>query len=245
MTTANKYEYFFPILQGESFAKGFHLKGLLGTAFAINERIFITAGHCLPEIFDNQISIGIVSNSDSHYRSYPVKRYEIIEEIDLGIIETASDCEVKSICWSSKRAHDATKISASGYAYGLDIKNKSLYNRTFTGYTVASKQNFRLKDKKLKLYELSFICPKGLSGAPVIDESKGVIIGVILGNTKYEIELGSFKEQIKSKEETKTYITTETMKLGEASQVHTLLDHYSELLEMTIGEFLNQENKLV
>lgn len=243
MNVINKHEYYFPLLIGELLPIGLGVHNLLGTAFAINNSIFITAGHCLPREINQYLCVGI--EFDGQYIPAFVKQYEIIEELDLGIIELHKPANIKSILWKNDRVHDGTLVSASGYAYGMDSINHALFNRTFMGYTVSSKHNFRFKERKVMSYELSFVCPKGLSGAPVIEEGSGAIIGIVHGNSDVSIETGSWKEEIHGSNEVKSYITTETMKLGEAIQNRSILDEYSKILSMSIRDFLKEENKLV
>lgn len=242
-TVINKHKYFFPLLVGEVLPIGLGVEQLLGTAFAITKSIFFTAGHCLPKEGNLNVCIGIESNGN--YIPGFAKQYEIIEELDLGIIELIEPQDIKAICWKSERVHDATVVSVNGYAHGMDSENAALFNRTFVGYTVSSKRNFRFKERTVMSYELNFICPRGLSGAPLIEENAGLIIGMVHGNSSVEIETGTWTEKVIEKNETRTYITSETMKLGEAIQNRSLLGEYSKILGMTIGEYLKKEKMLL
>ena len=86
------------------------------------------------------------------------------------------------------------------------------------------------------VYELSFVNPRGLSGAPLLLSEAGKVLGVVIGNVSMGMEVLKSKEQVQVTDDSgqrlhdETYIRVEALELGVALQTAALLDLRPQLL---------------
>lgn len=95
-----------------------------------------------------------------------------------------------------------------GFPYGLLKEEMTILSRSYKGYIVAGKPFTKFKYQP-DCYELSFVCPRGLSGAPLLSLGSD-IIDVIIGNEQSEMEVYRRTEQITA-DRTEVYITSENV----------------------------------
>ena len=96
--------------------------------------------------------------------------------------------------------------------------------RSFVGHVVSATTFGRLAPDPLS-YELSFQCPRGLSGAPLLtrhDDSM-LITGVVIGNQRTEMLVFSERESVSDMKEVITE-RFEALQLGIALQCRAFLD---------------------
>lgn len=126
-----------------------------------------------------------------------------------------------------------------GYPFSYDNVNKYVNPRGLRGHIV-SMPPFYQHEKTIDVYELSFACPRGISGAFLLNENMEVC-GVIIGNSKTEIELYNIKEVSSDGNKIETYITNETTKFGISIRSIDILNLYSKLLKMKISVYLKSQ----
>ena len=137
-----------------------------------------------------------------------------------------------------------TEVQASGFPYALDLHALTLTIRSFRGTVVAARTWGSLSAEP-RVYELSFPCPRGISGAPLwkVGPSPSVL-GIIFGNSITEMIVNQEVERTKEGSETIVYEKVEALHLGLAVQAQSVLSVESSLLGMRVGEFLRRRNLL-
>jgi hypothetical protein len=95
------------------------------------------------------------------------------------------------------------------------------------------------------VYELSFQCPRGISGAPIwTTEGEGRAAGVIIGNDIMEMEVYSEKEILKEPHQETILIKTEALHLGIAITPTAILALRSRLLGGAVADWLKGQDLL-
>ena len=99
---------------------------------------------------------------------------------------------------------------------------------------------FNLFSSDIQVYELSFPCPRGLSGAPITTNTHDPqIAGVVVGN--HSTKMLIFTDSERLQEGTETIVERyEALQLGIAIPNVQLFDIKSQLLKGTIGNHLNK-----
>ncbi|MFA5059426.1 MAG: trypsin-like peptidase domain-containing protein [Candidatus Omnitrophota bacterium] len=220
--------YVFPI--GSVDKKDDKNSNVYGTASYLGGKYFITAGHVLKNASSKKI-IGIGFMGDDECKYFNISKYEILEDIDVGIIElNLEQIPAAKLIWDSDLSLMLSDVHTFGFPHGQSIKDDGeVYNslRALKGHVVSIDKNYT--------YELSFFCPKGLSGAPLLNK-KGNITGMIIGNTG--VEMNVCQEIEKDKKE--IYSKDIVYFLGKAICACKILDIKPKLLNMTIGEFIKK-----
>ena len=222
--------YVFPVVGGSNFEKvGDNdwkaiCHDIYGTAFTIGPNVFMTAGHVLRAAAENEfVGLGEVIEGNLHTRK--ATNFEIIEAYDIGLIQVPWG-RCRGFPWTTFERPMLEAVHSTGYPYAIDRFNNSFGMRAFTGH-VASMRDWPQLKPVPRIYELSYPCPRGLSGAPLWTVSSPVkVVGVILGNNITEMD------------KTTVYQKVEALHLGVALQTGALTGIYSALLGKTIGEHL-------
>jgi len=118
--------------------------------------------------------------------------------------------------------------------------------RAFVGHTVCSRRLFRLPAAPL-IHELSFACPRGLSGAPLwrVSLRSATVVGMILANEITEMTVYSEKERLVDPAGTRELVKTEALHLGLALSAQAIVSVTSNTLGgSTIGDWLRRHGKL-
>ncbi len=135
-----------------------------------------------------------------------------------------------------------------GFPFGLKLegdRHGEVYIRSLKGYIVCSYERKVLSSEKVKCYELSMHCPRGISGAPLLSNEKpGGLIGVVVGNANSEIEI-SYEEEAEEDENLKIIQRkTEIVRYGIAIQSCEIMELHSKLLGKKIKDHLIEYNLL-
>src|SRR5690349_11390779 len=133
------------------------------------------------------------------WRATEVSSHEILEDFDIGLLQSEST-PAKAFNWISGSHNLLDDVQTVGFPYAVDVQRNSIHIRAFKGYIVSNPEFDKLPTNPL-VYELSFQCPRGLSGAPVFVEKDNArcIIGIVLGNQATDMLVFSHKEVIKEK----------------------------------------------
>jgi len=246
--------YSFPVVvSNKGIDEHFKIDNIIGTAFSIGGGYFITCEHVIRQCLGySSIGIGFpkeqVHDNVSYIVSAENKEYfensancEIISKTDIAIfrLNISIPENVKTLDWNRGFLQPLDNCLTHGYPFSLEIQHQHFNKRSFKGYIVSFTMHFDLPNPPY-IYELSFPCPRGLSGAFLLDENNK-IAGMIIGNRDREIEIYYGKEVLKDGSGVKTHLKTETMKLGIAITSYTLIQIESKLLGGKILSFLEAQ----
>jgi len=200
----------------------------------------MTAGHVIENASaHHSCDIALVENGQ--WAATKIAEYEIFDDYDIAIFR-ANVPGAKAIKWSFRELSMLDQVITCGYPYALELQHARLIVRAFKGEVVCTNAWPDIKGKP-KIYELSFQCPRGLSGAPLLAASESetmVVAGVIFGNRMTEMTVYSEKEEIKEDGRTSEFIKVEALHLGMAIQAETIATIKSKLLGDSIGEVIRE-----
>ena len=213
-----------------------NMKGdVYGTAFWIGGDYYLTAGHVMKGaleherialgMLDDPVSILALPISDSHI--------EIKAEIDLALFKVQG--VIKPVKYNFATSNEVPlnqEVLSVGYPFAVDRDIGGITFRSFKGHIVGSGRRHIGDDRRPFVYELSYMCPKGLSGSPLItDCNTPQILGLVIGNTDTSITIFSEKEVAQEGNAINSYERTESMHLGIALMSFVFLDMKFELLD--------------
>jgi hypothetical protein len=237
-------ELAFPIMGANAEKKPI---AICGTAFALGTDMYLTAGH----VWKNAVTyplraIGIRGRGAPDVTLYNVPEAETIDAFDLAILRTSAPAPNKALNWTTQALPLFAEMRAFGYAYGFDVQSGLLNFRGFQGRIVGGTSLNHLNGKPA-VFELSFACPRGLSGAPLVSresESRDHVAGVVLTNHITDVTVSSETETVveTSQEKTVTKVETvnkvEALHLGIAIRSSVVIGIHSTILGGTIGDWL-------
>jgi hypothetical protein len=120
--------------------------------------------------------------------------------------------------------------------YALDPERNNIASRSFKGYVVSrTRTPFAANPWG---YELSFTCPRGLSGAPLTTlDNFPLISGMVVGNRSTKMNIFTDREIISDDKE-RIVERYEALQLGIAIQSAELLSVRSGILDGDLGAHL-------
>lgn len=232
----NVFEFVFPLFAGP---KSGDIKTVTGTAFSIGGDRFLTAGHCIRES-EKQGWTGLGAGDGDTWKIFETGSIAVDDDLDLAIIEAKLPAH-KSYGWQADIVEMNDSVHSVGFAHGYDPERKALGFRAFAGTVVGTTKFRRLLKKTPGIYELSFACPRGLSGAPLyLPGAQPTICGYVIGNESMEMEVYRDKEVV----DDATYIRFEALQLGIAIRTAEVLGVTSDLLGGTLEEHLKKHKLL-
>src|SRR5882724_2705064 len=205
-------------------------KNVYGTAFSIAGDCFVTAGHSIKNALSENDVLAVGFIDGESYLLAEALDHEVVEDLDTGIIKTiAHVARAKQHQWQLEPLASLIDVGASGYPYALDTERNSIASRSFKGYVVSRTRTPFLANPWG--YELSFACPRGLSGSPLTTlDYFPLIAGIVVGNRSTEMNIFSDREIISADKEliVERY---EALQLGIAIQGAELMSLHSRILE--------------
>lgn len=217
-----------------------------GTSFSLGDDVFLTAAHSLRQaVTDEHPCVG-----------YPGARvweavgfgyFELHEDYDLGLFK-APVPNAQALPWRKTGLPKLATVQTVGFPHALQRETTGIeiLTRAFRGEVVSARR-WNGFSARPEVYELSFMCPRSLSGAPLITtEMPPKVVGVINGNvitrmtvyTETESELETGRETIRE--------TTESLHLGLAVCSDQILGIRSKLFEdKSMEEWLAKKGLLV
>lgn len=161
---------------------------IFGTAFAITDELFLTAGHVVEAATSvGDLALGRLGNPVSEGRFDVVAEYELFDGIDVALLRSPGVNPVKHEL-SFDRFPIFHDVQAVGFGLGLDPEYHSYVPRGFRGHIVSGHQLFGWRAQPFA-YELSFVPPVGMSGAALSPAGYGTLVcGVIVGSQAVQIE---------------------------------------------------------
>lgn len=241
-------EYLFPVfggrvvkklLRGEDEERSvFEGNLVFGTASYLGGDIFITAAHVLKSALElGQMAVGFTSGVGIRVNCF--SEYDLKEDFDIGFFRAKPE-NPKKFNWTFNELASLADVKAIGYPFATDNENFTINIRGFKGHVVSTGPHFRLKAKPM-IYELSFAVPKGLSGAPIIDEETKEICGIVIENNETKIMVYNSGEVIKSNGNVEIVERYNSMNLGIGVQSVSLRKLKSNLFDGTFEEYVNSQ----
>ena len=212
------YEHVFPVvgfISDESL--GLRVKNVFGTSFPLGGGYFMTAEHVVTSA-QVKGKIGIGHPDHENWLVTTVSQFEVHPELDLAIFR-AEVPKVTALSWIRREIPMLTEVQACGFPYALDPAAGTVTIRAFRGYVVTSRTWHSLSAKP-RIYELQFMCPRGISGGPLwVRERPLTVAGVVFGNSITEMTV--FKDEEIEEEGGKrtVYERREHLHLGVAVEI--------------------------
>jgi hypothetical protein len=149
-----------------------------GTAFSIAPDIFLTAAHVFRDAQgDGEVALARLTPDNLHAQT--VSDFEIFDSIDLAILNCINlSAEILPFNFTPLNFLD--DVFTMGFPFGFEPPVYHL--RAFKGYIVTRRSLTSLPGRPPG-YELSFVPPPGLSGAPLLTllpDGSPVIKGILL-----------------------------------------------------------------
>lgn len=240
------YDIVFPVFGGELDKDGYFVpKSLYGTAFYIKNNFFVTCCHTIDNVRQHPI-VALGFQNENNIVSYKsVVDSETFESNDSGILV----CEIEraqSYKWLNQKLVMLNEVISTGFPFGFDSVNRQLYTRSFKG-EISMIGNYHTFASKPPCYELSYMCPKGLSGAPLICLTDGqlVVCGMTIGNEITDVIVSSFREELQTPNKISVYEKSEAFHRGIAMQTESFFGLNSKLLGGTFLEYLTKEKLIL
>lgn len=225
---------------------------ITGTCFSIGGPYMLTAGHVAATKSTSEsdaLAVGI-QGPDGFFKAAKVIDAELLP-CDLGLLRVEfvfpeSERWFHRFKWSERPLQPLETVRSAGYAYGMHIveEQQSVVVRAFQGYIVSGLNNFKplgMKGHPFNVYELSFMAPRGLSGAPLLNAHGTVVVhGVVIGNSESRMVVFRSQEQEAENGKTTSFEQYEALTLGIAVQAEEVLQQSSILLGMSIRKHLEK-----
>ena len=248
MPTEFPHQLSFPVMGYNIIDGKAKTDNLYGTASYLGNRIFITAGHSILNAKESKY-MGLAfrdnNNSKSGYTYNSIKDYEIFEDLDLALLRLDHDnFEATAEIWTLKQTEFLEDVFTIGYPFGYNSLEKELVVRGLKGHIVTRRHFHEFPNKPL-IYELSFHCPRGVSGASLKNIETNHIKGFIIANASTEISVFKETEITQDAKERTVYEKVETTKYGVAITIANLIDKNSRILETTFRKYLKKQNLLI
>lgn len=239
----------FPLMGGPQEGDATHLKRIFGTAFSIGGGFFVTAGHSL-KAASNEDAFGLGYGGKGPMSGMLAEAAEIWQDVDIGVLQVDLD-EVDTIPWEFSIRPLLFPVATVGFPHGYDHypEGKFLRTRGLQGYIVtATTSRGPQIPSNGGIYDVSFQCPKMMSGAPLLNYEDPVgpasgVVGVVVGNGETAIEIGTDTEEIDDGE---TIVRRELATYyGVAVRSGELKDHHSSLLGGTLERHLERQGLII
>ena len=213
---------------------------IFGTAFPILNNYYVTAAHVIESAAEHE-SYALLNKSGKRLKFVEINDIEVFQNYDLAILEVQS-LESESREWCERNLSMLEDVYTVGFPHAFDYENFVLSIRSFKGETVSNYIKYDSKSKPL-CYELSFQCPKGLSGAPLFLRKSNQVAGIIIGNNTSEIEILRYKETVTEKI-TRETVCNDAVHFGVGLSINSILNIKSKLLGAKIRDYLTSNNRL-
>jgi hypothetical protein len=211
--------------RGDRHADAFELNfGLFhGTAFCLAPDLFVTAAHVY-EAARGDGEVALARLTKAHVQAQTVRDVEVYEHLDLALLRCPNlGAEILPVSFAPQSF--LTEVVTYGYPFGLEMPN--YYLRAFRGHVV-TRRTLTILPGAPPGYELSFVPPPGLSGAPLLLPVAGgeMVTGVVLKHHKAEFQ-------------------DRSMELGLALDIEEVLTLDSRILGGTIAQQLYRRPQLI
>ena len=208
-----------------------------GTAFSIGQQFWLTAGHVARSAAANDYAaLGVPSGTRLDLR--PLVSHEVHNPLDLALLESPR-IDMAPLSWSVSPQVMLAPVLSVGFPYALNRSEQLISIRGFRGHIVSAEVFPFLAGRPLA-YELSFQCPRGLSGAPLIIESTTLhVVGLIIGNAATQMLVFTDREVL-AEGQTTIVERYESLQFGIALQAQPILNTRFDRLGRTVEEHLSE-----
>jgi len=225
--------------------------GLWGTAFCVGGDYFLTARHVLDAAtrslesgHADHMAIGQPDLDNKPEREWEFTTFtelQVDPRLDVGIFRVEENfTKIFAPKWNGTGLHLLEDVRAAGYPYSLDLRDKVINLRAIKGHVIGTGRQ-RTDSVQYQSYELNFLAPRGLSGAPLCDNTPlPQVCGIVIGNKSHEMEVASMQEIIGDGERIETFTRIEVMHIGVAIQAKELLSLQFELINGSIADHLKK-----
>jgi len=244
-------EFIFPLIGLKSINDALKLKNIYGTLSYVKNGFFVTAGHSITNSLEcDKIAVGFQNPDNIKEWKYEIiDDHELFDEIDIGIVHVGKIYKIfKSFKIRSIILPLLSDIYTLGFPHAIEIYDQKhvIKRRALKGYIVNA-GIFRQLNINFQSYEISFFCPKGISGAPILSRLNNgniLINGYIIGSSNIETPVFEEKEVLNEGNEKTVHLKTETTKFGIAINAMELLKINSYIFQKSIRDYLI-ENELL
>lgn len=255
MDLTTGYTLSFPVFSGlDVSGERFKIEGeVLGTAFSLGDDFMITAGHVLREAQARGHSIVVgLSQPDGFFKAAKVTDSEQLQA-DISIFKVnyvypESRNWFHGLKWRDNSLNPYCRIRSVGYGFGMHTVDdeKQVIVRGFEGHIVSVLSIFKpigWIGKPFEVYELSFLAPCGMSGAPLLNSMGNVEVqGIIIGNSQSKMLVFRHEEKIKDSGNYTSVEQYEVLNLGIAVTAKVVLQQNSRLLGGSIRDYLTKQS---
>jgi len=252
------YSISLPVFAGVEVDGGaFRIEGeVQGTAFALGGNYMLTARHVasgIPRSGKNQMVVGL-QEPDGHFKAARVSSVEELDA-DLALLEVeflvpGSDAWFHRFGWREAPIEPFEAVRTVGYAYGMQTigDRKSVVVRGFQGHIVSRLTEFKpvgWTGSSFAVYELSFVAPRGLSGAPLMNsQGTATVHGVVIGNSESKMMVFRSEERVNEPAGVTAVEQYEALTLGVAVVASEVLSQESRVLGSSIKQHLQAHGLL-
>lgn len=146
-----------------------------GTAFPIaHGGIFVTAAHVIRDAkSDGEPVLSRLRSGDGAMQAYQIVDMELFEGLDLAVMRCpALEAAIPLSLDFDRELTIFDEVSAVGYPFSVDAEHLTMVHRGFAGHIVTRREFYHLPMQPPG-YELSFLTPPGMSGAPLVAKQGG------------------------------------------------------------------------
>ena len=185
---------------------------IFGTAFSIGGGVFLTAAHVIKAASSCEL-MGLGNPEEEVWQAYLFSEIELFEGSDVAVFRCPRT-PTKAFAWHTSPLSMLTDVCTGVYAYGLDRSGQTVDVRTFAGKIVSARTYREFKDQP-SIFELPFMCPRGISGSPLFfPPPSPKVCGMVFGNSITDMIVYSEKETSVDGLETTILQRVEAMHLG-------------------------------
>jgi hypothetical protein len=243
-----------PVLVGRRGEHGGYnvLGDILGTCFSIGGGFCMTAGHVVRELKarSSEAIPLIATPNENTWVAVDIQDSEVLGA-DIGILKCLSIIQlIPALKWDKENLKVLAGVESFGYPYGTYIvdSERMIIARAFKGEVACTLPRFKpigFDGAAFSVHELSFQAPRGLSGAPLLNEgASGIVKGVVIGNSQSEMILSFETEKESSGEQVHSVERVERLTLGIAVRAIEIAALTSNLLEGTVSDHLSKHGLL-
>jgi hypothetical protein len=210
----------------------------LGTAFLVGKGLFMSARHVLGVLPDSGQELAAILVEGTQVRGYALQTIyqDLVHDIAIAYAAQWPDMQSLAIASTDNLTMNINVLTVeysatkSGLALSDGRTAMSITPSFHKGYIVRVYDSEFGHSGSTKCMDLSYPALKGASGAPVIEESSGNILGMIVGNIEQQLMPAQIERTIRTdgtRDEVVRYF------MPSAQAIHA--SHLRSALSQTVG----------
>src|SRR6266542_1349729 len=172
--------------------------GIAGTTFPIGGDLFLTARHVVESVRESggQLMLGRPNLARGDFFAFPASVSADWPGVDLTALH-APGMNLAPLTWDAQTLPLFTRVRSVGFPMAFDTETipPRVIFRALEGI-VSGLKTHRLLSATPWIYETSFQCPRGLSGAPLLRGETTSVVGCVIGNSQSFMEVSSTEEEV-------------------------------------------------